>query len=72
MSLELVNCGTLRVTQETDCVIEAEHRATGKDKAEIVREVLDAWAKKKMHESSLLQGLLKSRGLSVNESEGEK
>jgi acetylglutamate kinase len=69
MSLDLVNAGTLRVTQETDCVIEAEHRATGKDKSEIVREVLQAWANKKIHEASLLNGLLKSRGSSVNDGE---
>ena len=61
MSLDLVNAGTLRVTHETDCVIEAEHRATGRDKSEIVREVLQAWANKKIHEASLLNDLLKSR-----------
>lgn len=71
MSLDLVNCGTIRVSVETDCVIEAEHRATGKDKSEIVREVLAAWANKKIHESSLLAGLLKAKGVSVNLGEAE-
>lgn len=63
MSLDLVNCGTLRVTQETACVVEAKHRATGKEKSEIVREVLDAWAQKEIHESNLLNELLKANGL---------
>lgn len=63
MSLELVDA-RVKITQVTDCVLEAESRASGKDRSEIVREVLNAWAEKKVHESVLLNKLLDAKGLS--------
>jgi hypothetical protein len=52
-----------KITPETDAVLEAMNRACGKDKSEIVRDVLHAWASQKIHESSLVDRLLKAEGL---------
>jgi hypothetical protein len=68
-----------KITHETDAVLEALHRSTGKDRSEIVREVLALWAESKVHEASLIDLHLKREGLrgiaggiagSVRESEG--
>lgn len=52
-----------KVTVETDCVLEAVVRATGKDRSELVREVLHAWALTRIHEHTLLQAQLEREGL---------
>ena len=51
-----------KITIETDCALEAEARSTGRDKAEIVRDVLSAWANQKIHAARLLDRLLKAEG----------
>lgn len=43
-----------KVSVETDATIEAVHQATGRDRSEIVRDVLHAWALAKIDESRLL------------------
>lgn len=62
MSLELVD-SRFKATQETDAVLEAMHRATGREKSEITREVMHEWAMKRVHESSLVTQLMKAKGL---------
>lgn len=62
MSLELKDFRG-KITGEADCVIEAMNRATGKDKSEIVREVLHAWAESKIEEARILGRLLSSEGM---------
>jgi hypothetical protein len=52
-----------KVTIETDCVIEALSRTTGRERSEIVREVLAEWAQRKIHESTVLSRLLASEGI---------
>jgi len=52
-----------RITAETDCVLEARSRATGRDRQEIVREILHAWALEEIHASSVLDHLLRAEGL---------
>lgn len=52
-----------KITVEIDCALEAESRATGRDRQEIVREVLGAWADTKFHAASLLHKLRKSEGI---------
>jgi hypothetical protein len=68
-----------KITAETDAVLEAMHQATGRDRSEIVREVLQAWAESKIHEASLIDIRLRREGLrgidggmrgSVREDEG--
>lgn len=68
-----------RITPETDCALEAEARATGRDRQEIVREVMHQWALQKIHSATVMHKLLQAEGLpgigggargSVRESEG--
>lgn len=52
-----------KITHETDAVLEAMHQATGRDRSEIVREVLHQWAEAKIHEASLIDQRLRREGL---------
>lgn len=52
-----------RITPETDCVLEAEARTTGKERQEIVREILHAWAIERIHSATVLHNLLRAEGL---------
>lgn len=63
MSIELKDYRG-RITAETDCVLEAEARSTGKERQELVREILHAWAMKRIHGATVLHQLLRAEGLS--------
>ena len=52
-----------KITARTDCALEARHRATGKDRAEIVREILDEWAAEEVHAANVLHRMLRGKGL---------
>lgn len=52
-----------KITAETDAVLEAINRAEGRDKSEIVRGILHEWAVGRIHESTILDRLLKAEGL---------
>lgn len=43
-----------KVTPETDAVLEALNRATGRDKSEIAREVLHSWATEQLEAARLM------------------
>lgn len=62
MSLPLIDLRA-KVTPEADAVLEAIQRATGKDKSEVVRDVLHKWAVSEIHAASVLQSILKREGL---------
>jgi uncharacterized protein YceH (UPF0502 family) len=62
MSGGLVDVKRLRITQDTDAWLEAEHRRTGKKKVEILRETLDALAKREISAANLLVALARSKG----------
>lgn len=62
MSLPLVDFRG-KITHETDAVLEALHQATGRDRSEIVRDVLAQWADSKIHEASLIDQRLRREGL---------
>lgn len=62
MSIPLVDFRG-KITHETDAVLEALHQATGRDRSEIVRDVLAEWAGSKIHEASLIDQRLKREGL---------
>jgi len=62
MSLPLIDLRA-KVTVEVDAVLEAVHRATGKDKSEVVRDVLHKWAVHEIHAASVLQGILRREGI---------
>jgi len=51
-----------KVTTRTDAVLEAINRATGRDKCELAREVLDKWAAEQIHAASLIDHMLKAEG----------
>lgn len=62
MSLELIDA-RLKMTHETNAVLEALSRTSGRDRSELMRDVLHDWALNKIHEANVLAGLLKSQGL---------
>lgn len=68
MSIPLIDLRA-KITPETDAVLEAVSRATGKDKSEIVRDVLHKWAVAEIHASNVLQKILKREGIN-GEAEG--
>lgn len=63
MSIELIDFRG-KITPQIDAALEAVHRVTGRDRAEIARSVLAEWAAQKIHEASLLDQLLQREGLS--------
>ena len=52
-----------KITVETEAVLEAAHKATGRDMSAITREVLHQWAMKEIHAASVLHGILSREGL---------
>ncbi len=64
MSLELKDFRG-KITAETDCVLEAMSRTSGRDRSEIVREILHRYALEKLDEHRLLGDLLAREGLSA-------
>ena len=52
-----------RITPETHCVLESESRATGREKQEIVRDILHDWALQRIKGASVLDRLLLVEGL---------
>lgn len=52
-----------KITAETDCVLEAMNRVTGRDRSEIARDVLHEWALQKLDEHNVLGRLLQAEGL---------
>ena len=61
MSLPLVDF-RMRLTHRADAVLDALHLATGRDRSELAREALDAWAEARIHEASLIDQRLKREG----------
>ena len=59
-----------KITGLAWCWLEAEHRATGSDQSEIVRDLLHEWAERKHHASIEAQRLMEAEGLSGNIRDG--
>ena len=51
-----------KLTQRTDAVLEAINRASGRDKSEITREVMDKWAEEQIHAATLITRLTRDEG----------
>lgn len=51
-----------KVTPETDAVLEALNRATGRDKSEIARDVLHKWAVEQLEAAKLMVRLSTCEG----------
>ena len=62
MSIPLADHRT-KITVETEAVLEAAHKATGRDMSAITREVLHQWALKEIHAASVLHTILSREGL---------
>ena len=52
-----------KITAETDCVLEAEARSSGKERQEVVREILHTWALQRIHSATVMHNLLRAEGL---------
>jgi len=52
-----------KITPETDAVLEAINRTTGRDKSEIAREVLHKWASEQIEVAMVLDRLMRAEGL---------
>jgi hypothetical protein len=61
VSVELKDLRT-KITPRTNAVLEAVNRATGRDKSELAREVLDKWAAEQIHAASLIDRMLVAEG----------
>ena len=62
MCSELIDVRT-KVTRETDAWLESFSRASGKDRSEILRDVLHQIAIEKISEISIAHDVLKAKGL---------
>jgi bacterioferritin (cytochrome b1) len=51
-----------KITRRTNAVLEAQNRATGRDKSDLVREILDKWAADQIHAASLIDRMLQVEG----------
>ncbi|MHB8727616.1 MAG: hypothetical protein ACYC9K_01105 [Sulfuricaulis sp.] len=63
-----------KITTLTWCYLEAEHRATGEDQSEIVRDILHLWAERKHNAAIEARKLLEGEGRAgkVGESKNRK
>ena len=61
MSLELRDLRD-KITREADICLEAEALASGKDKSEVVRDVLQGWALARIHVCNVVGRRLKAEG----------
>lgn len=52
-----------KITERANQVLEAHARAHNLDKSEIVRNVLDEWAEKRIHEATLTLRLTRGEGV---------
>lgn len=55
-----------KITDLAWCYLEAEHRATGRDQSEIVREILQEWAQERHRASIEARKLMEAEGTSGN------
>ena len=62
MSIELTDLRA-KVTSRTAAVLAALNHATGKERSQIAREVLDAWACEQIHASRLVTRFSASEGV---------
>lgn len=52
-----------KITEETYLALEAEALAFDRTSADVLREVMHAWALKKIHEASVLSRLMRGEGV---------
>lgn len=57
-----------KISVETDAALDAAGHATGRDRSEIVRDVLHAWALQRIDEAKVLLRKLESEGIAARDS----
>lgn len=62
MSLELKDFRG-KISIEADAMLEAMNRCTGRDKSEIVRDILHSWAMEQIGVARLADGILRREGV---------
>lgn len=60
----------VRITVETDAVVDAKAKALDKDRAEILRDVLHQWALKEIEVGRLIEQRLRAEGISGSSAGG--
>ena len=70
MAPDLIDFRT-KVTSRAHSVLTAVARATGRDMAELAREILDKWADERIHESTLILRLTQGEGHGTANSGGD-
>lgn len=60
-----------KVTLEAYCALEAETQVSGRDKSEIVRDILHAWALDQMRKASVLDRLMRTEGITGHAGDDE-
>ena len=68
MSIPLIDLRG-KITHSTDAVLTAMNLGSGKDRSEIVREVLHEWALSKINEASLINKQVSVAGIAGNRGE---
>jgi len=62
MTTELTRDARAKISAETDQVIAGVAHSRGCEKQDVIREVLDAWAGKTLHECSVIVRFARSEG----------
>lgn len=68
MTIELIDLRA-KITELTDAVLDVQQRVSGKERSEIVRDVLHEWASCREREATLLRGVLEAKGIAGNRGE---
>ncbi len=64
MSIELRDLRA-KITVEADAALDAVSRVTGRDRSELVRDIVHRWALEQVSISTLLQARLKAEGITA-------
>ena len=62
MSLPLIDA-RIKITPATDSVLDTQQKLTGRDKSEMMRDVLHKWAEKEIKALIFLRADLKDKGI---------
>lgn len=54
-----------KVTAFGHCALSAECRANDVDKSELIRDIVEQWARKKYHAATLLQSCMTAKGVTA-------
>lgn len=64
MASELIDCRA-KVTPFGDCALTAHARAHVMDKSEVVRDIVEEWARKQAQAASMLHSCMRAKGVTA-------